>query len=92
MAATKKELEQKLQKMATLIDGTISRASSLLDAAANDPEKLEKQLQQLGRESTGFIKKQKLEWELRILKLRLLDVERRITLELEKKRKENTRH
>ncbi len=77
--------------MAKLVDGTVSRASSLLDAATNDPQRFEKQIRLLGKQSAAFIKKQKLALEIRILKLRLQDVERRIETGLGKDVEENIR-
>lgn len=91
MAPTKQEIEQKLKKMAGFIDGTVSRASSLLDAATNDPQKFESDVRQLGKQSASYIKKQKLELEVRILKLRLQEVERQIEVKMEKQGGDNTR-
>lgn len=91
MVPTKQEIEQKLQKMAGVIDDTVSRASSFINAATSDPQNLENQVRQLGRQSAVFIKKQKLELEIRFLKLRLQETEKRIEEELGKNREENTR-
>ena len=91
MVPTKQEIEEKLQKVASLIDNTMSRASSLLDAATNDPQNLEKQARQIGKQTVTFIKKQKLELEIRILKLRLQEIDNRIETELRKNGEENIR-
>lgn len=91
MAPTKQEIEEKLRKMAGLIDNTVSRASNLLDAAISNPKILESEIRTLGKQSAVFIKKQKLELEIRVLKLRLMDVENQIEGEMKKKGKDNTR-
>lgn len=90
MVPTKQEIEQKIKKMAVFVDSTISRASNLLDAVANDPEELEKQVRQAGKQSADFLRKQKLELEIRILKLRLQEVERKIEVERGNGEGENT--
>ncbi|MBU2645333.1 hypothetical protein KKI24_11540 [bacterium] len=87
---TKQEIEEKLQKMSAFVDGTVTQIQDLLDAAANDPHAFEKQVRQLGKHSTTFIRKQKLEIELKILRMRLREVEKRIEAELGGKDKENT--
>ncbi len=89
MTPTKQEIEQKLQKMATFVDGTVTRINDLLEGNKNNPQQIKKQLQQLGKQSVTFIKKQQLEVEIRVLKLRLQEVKKRIAMEQERSEEEN---
>lgn len=82
MVPTKQDIEDKLRKMAGLLDGTIARASMLLDTVAGDPGKFEEQVRHLGKQSVTLFKKQKVELEIRILKLRLQEIEKRIEIKL----------
>ncbi|MBT4088480.1 MAG: hypothetical protein HOE30_08315, partial [Deltaproteobacteria bacterium] len=61
MTPTKQEIEQKLQRMATFVDGTVTRINDLLDLTTNNPKLIKKQLHQLGKQSVVFIRKQQLE-------------------------------
>ncbi len=89
MTPTKQEIEQKLQKMATFVDDTVTRINDLLEVKANNSQQVKKQLQQLGKQSVAFIKKQQLEVEIRVLKLRWQEIKKRIAIEQERSEKEN---
>jgi len=89
MTPTKQEIEQKLLKMATFVDGTVTRFNDLLDVTTNNPELIKQQLQQLGKQSVAFIKKQQLEVEIKVLKLRLQEINKRIATEQERREEEN---
>lgn len=90
MMPTKQKIEQNLQKMSAIVEDTVGRVNDLLDISVNDPGAFKKQLQQLGKQSVAFVKKRQLELEIRVLKLRLLDIEKRIAIELEENEEENT--
>ncbi|MBT6616209.1 MAG: hypothetical protein HOB38_29210, partial [Deltaproteobacteria bacterium] len=81
MTPTKQEIEQKLQRMATFVDGTVTRINDLLDLTTNNPKLIKKQLHQLGKQSVVFIRKQQLEVEIKVLKLRLQEIKKRIAIE-----------
>ena len=89
MTPTKQEIEQKLQKMATFVDSTVTRLSELLEVKTQSPQQIKKQLQHLGKQSLAFVKKQQLEVEIKVLKLRLQEVNKRIAIEQEKSEEEN---
>jgi hypothetical protein len=90
MTPTKQEIEQKLQRMATFVDGTVTRINDLLDLTTNNPKLIKKQLHQLGRQSVAFIRKQQLEVEIKVLKLRLQEIKKRIAIEQRSSEEENT--
>jgi|GEM_PF-2700659 len=89
MTPTKQEIEQKLQRMATFVDSTGIRINDLLEVTTHNPQQIKKQLQQLGKQSVAFIKKQQLKVEIRVLKLRLQEIKKRIALEQERNEEEN---
>lgn len=91
MTPTKQELEAQLQRWAAIIDKSLERASRIVDAAANDPEELKKQLQLLAEQSTTQFKKRKLALEIGLLKLRLKEIERRIAQKREEVGETSTR-
>ena len=90
MTPTKQEIEQKLQRMATFVDGTVTRINDLLDLTTNNPKLIKKQLHQLGKQSVVFIRKQQLEVEIKVLKLRLQEIKKRIAIEQRSSEEENT--
>jgi len=78
MTPTKQKIEHNLQKMAALVDSTV-----------NNRDAFKKQLHQLGRQSVAFVKKQQTSLEIKILKLRLQEIEKRIATEQEKNEEGN---
>ncbi|MBT4268250.1 MAG: hypothetical protein HN580_04280 [Deltaproteobacteria bacterium] len=90
MTPTKQEIEQKLQRMATFVDGTVTRINDLLDLTTNNPKLIKKQLHQLGKQSVVFIRKQQLEVEIKVLKLRLQEIKKRIAIEQRSSEEGNT--
>ena len=90
MTPTKQEIEQKLQRMATFVDGTVTRINDLLDLTTNNPKLIKKQLHQLGKQSVVFIRKQQLEVEIKVLKLRWQEIKKRIAIEQRSSEEGNT--
>ncbi len=89
MTPTKQEIELKLQKMATFVDGTVTRINDLLDVTTNNPQLIGKQLRQLGKQSVVLFRKQQLEVEIKVLKRRLREINRKIAIEQRSSEEEN---